>query len=156
MARFLCDRMLERLARLLRAAGHDAVLAADCVPDRDLVATAVAEDRLLVTRDQGIVEHRRAQGRVALLQAVRPLAQAAELSAVVRVDWLHRPFSRCLLCNVPLLPDNGAGAPPGASGPYRRCPCCRRLFWEGGHVARMRGTLERLQAEAAGMHGAEG
>src|SRR3954469_17556351 len=50
--RFLCDEMLGRLARLLRAAGYDTYLAADGEPDAELIKLARREGRVLVTRDK--------------------------------------------------------------------------------------------------------
>jgi hypothetical protein len=50
--RFLCDEMLGRLARLLRAAGYDTYLAAKAEPDDELIRLARREGRILVTRDK--------------------------------------------------------------------------------------------------------
>ena len=50
--RFLCDEMLVRLARLLRAAGYDTYLAAGGEPDAELIKTARREGRILITRDK--------------------------------------------------------------------------------------------------------
>lgn len=150
---FLCDRMLIRLCRWLRAAGYDTSLAGEHTSDRLLLATAMAEQRYLLTRDRKLLEHRGAAGRVIRLNTVRPGSQAAELAHRLPVDWLHSPFSRCLLCNEPLHADSGRGAPLGSSGPFRRCPSCTRLYWEGGHVQRMRAQLTAWRRGASrGMH----
>ncbi|EAR22793.1 Mut7-C RNAse domain-containing protein [Nitrococcus mobilis] len=154
--RFLCDRMLIRLCRWLRAAGYDTSLAGERTSDHRLLTTAVVEQRYLLTRDRKLLEHRGAAGRVIRLQAVRPAGQAAELAQRLSLDWLHAPFSRCLLCNAPLHVDSGHGAPPGSHGPFRRCPSCARRYWDGGHVRRMRAQLTTWRhAASTGMHRAD-
>lgn len=142
--RFLCDEMLRGLARWLRAAGYDTTAAGAGAPDRDLLAQARREGRLLLTRDRKILEHRDA-GRHALLLAGEGLnAWARELARRAGVDWTRAPFTRCLLCNTPLT-DPPAGEPPPAeaadNGPLRYCPRCGKWYWCGSHVARMRRKL---------------
>lgn len=142
--RLLCDEMLARLCRWLRAAGYDAALAESGAIDRQIIRRAVTEDRLLLTRDRGFLERREAR-RVVWLEANDLEAQVAELGARLDIDWLCRPFSRCLVCNVPLEPATEP-PPPGAEGPTWRCPDCRRLYWDGSHVRRMRARLAAWQA----------
>lgn len=150
--KFLCDRMLIRLCRWLRAAGYDTSLAGERTSDRRLLTAAVVEQRYLLTRDRKLLEHRGADSRVICLQAVRPSNQATELAQRLALDWLHAPFSRCLLCNEPLQVDPGHGAPPDSHGPFRRCPSCARCYWNGGHVRRMRAQLAVWRhAASAGM-----
>lgn len=151
--RFLCDRMLIRLCRWLRAAGYDASLAGERTSDRRLLTAALAERRYLLTRDRKLLEHRGAAERVIRLRAVRPAGQAVELARLMSIDWLHSPFSRCLLCNEPVRNDPGHDAPPGSRGPFKRCPYCTRLYWEGEHVRRMRAQLTAWhRATAVSMH----
>jgi uncharacterized protein with PIN domain len=145
--RWLCDEMLGRLARLLRAAGHDTALAQAGTPDAELLALALAEDRMLVTRDRKLAEAAGAHGL--LLTADRPQEQAAELGRVARVDWSFAPFTRCMMDNAPLRPatDEEFAAMPASvrvlPGPFNACPACGRLYWPGSHVKRM---LEKMAA----------
>src|SRR4030088_148665 len=57
MPRFLADSNVGRLARWLRAYGYDAAYAAH-VDDRQLIARALAEDRVLLTRDADLMRRR--------------------------------------------------------------------------------------------------
>jgi uncharacterized protein with PIN domain len=150
--RFLCDAMLTQLGHWLRAAGHDTIIAQHRSSDRALLARAVADDRVLLTRDRQICEMRDAQRRVLLLRHQRLPELAAEVTPLCGIDWLKSPFSRCLVCNAALRP-----APPLASsrlpeavratfGDINHCPQCDRLYWAGGHVRRMRQRLERWNA----------
>ncbi|WP_212524731.1 Mut7-C RNAse domain-containing protein [Actibacterium sp. MT2.3-13A] len=153
--RFLCDAMLGRLARWLRAAGHDTRLAGDAEDDRQLLATAAAEERIVLTRDRGLAARRAGRGRVFLLHGDAIGAQARELRRDLGLDWLHDPFSRCVVDNAPLRaarPEEAAGLPPGpreTGGPVARCPVCGRLYWVGDHHRRMRRRLEGWQEGAA-------
>ena len=54
MERFLCDEMLARLCRYLRAAGYDAALASDGIRDRVLLQQCQAEARRFLTLDRRI------------------------------------------------------------------------------------------------------
>jgi uncharacterized protein with PIN domain len=145
--RWLCDEMLGRLARLLRAAGHDTALAHAGTPDADLLALARAEDRILVTRDRRLAEAAAARGL--LVTADRAQEQAVELGRAAKVDWSFAPFTRCMVDNAPLRPATGeefAAMPEkvrGLPGPFNACPACGRLYWPGSHVKRM---LEKLAA----------
>lgn len=139
--RLLCDEMLQRLAHWLRAAGYDTALAAPGATDRELMRRAVAEARLLITRDRDFLERREADRHVFFFDTVELDAQAQLLRDKLRIDWLHRPFSRCMVCNGVLEPAPETARRADLQGPLRRCPGCGRLYWEGSHVRRMRARL---------------
>ncbi|MFW6323045.1 MAG: Mut7-C RNAse domain-containing protein [Guyparkeria sp.] len=148
--RFLCDEMLQRLGRWLRAAGFDTAIATSGSDDRALVEQARDECRWLITRDRHLARFRNGDGRVALLVANETTELAAELSARFAIDWLHRPFSRCLNCNTPLRPATPAQlecVPAEARAIENQgwyCPTCDKVLWRGSHVRRMRHTLENF------------
>lgn len=146
--RFLCDEMLLRLARLLRAAGYDTRLASGGQSDAELLALARAENRVLVTRDKRLAAE--AHPRSVLVEGRGAYAEAESLAAVVPIDWRLDPFSRCLVDNTPLraaAPEDVARMPVESQarpGPFRACPACRRLYWPGSHVKRLGERLEGL------------
>ncbi len=147
--RFLCDHMLQRLGRWLRAAGYDTGIDEKGVDDRVLIMFAVTENRTVISRDHKLLEIAGGPERTVLLGANDLAGCAEELTRRLRIDWLIRPFSRCLLCNAPLIDapakrwDEVPERSREASGPLLHCPACARLYWEGGHVRRMRARLER-------------
>jgi hypothetical protein len=155
LPRFLCDEMLARLARWLRAAGYDAALPAPGAADCDLLAEALASRRWLLTRDRGLTRHRRAADAVVLLDGDGTEGQARSLSAQLPIDWTAAPLTRCLVCNVELRtagPDELASLPDGVKArdvPITACPACRRVYWPGGHETRIRRTLARLASAGA-------
>jgi uncharacterized protein len=150
-AKLLCDEMLQRLGRWLRAAGYDTVIAEGGKRDRDLLARAIRERRVLVTRDRKLAEHRGADGLVVVLRANDLEGCVGELTGRLAIDWLLNSFTRCILCNAelaPLPPALMPGVPrslAGSGAGLRHCPLCWKIFWKGGHVERMRRRLESWQ-----------
>ena len=149
--RFLCDEMLARLGRWLRAAGYDTAIAEGGVSDRLLSARCAAESRVLLTKDRNLVAVAQGVARVTLVAGDEIDETALALRDTLDVDWQHAPFTRCILDNEPLEP-----APPHfamrvpersrtAAGPFRVCPACGRLYWPGGHVRRMQQRLAKWQ-----------
>jgi uncharacterized protein len=149
--KLLCDEMLQRLGRWLRAAGYDTLIADGGKWDRDLLVRAVRERRILVTRDRKLPEHRGAMGWVIVLRANDLEGCVAEISEQLRIDWLLKPFTRCVVCNTelaPLPPALRSAIPQGLSSQQadlRHCPLCWKVYWSGGHVDRMRRRLEGWQ-----------
>lgn len=147
---FLCDEMLARLGRWLRAAGYDTAIAPGGSDDRALVEQARRDGRWLITRDRHMARFRNGDGRVVLLTANDTTGLAAELDERFAIDWLHQPFSRCLDCNTPLQPATPSQTerlPPGKQGfaaDAWYCPACDKVLWRGSHVRRMRHTLENF------------
>jgi uncharacterized protein with PIN domain len=146
--RFLCDEMLLRLARLLRAAGYDTYLAADGQGDAELLEIARAENRVLVTRDKKLAAQ--AHPRAVVVEGRGAYAEAEHLAGVLPIDWTLAPFTRCLVDNAPLrdaAPEEVARMPRESRerpGPFRACPACGRLYWPGSHVKRLGEKLDGL------------
>jgi uncharacterized protein with PIN domain len=148
--RFLCDEMLSGLARWLRIAGYDAAMVEPGLPDRLILDQAIAERRTMLTGDRRIMQMRGTRGHVLVLSGNGIDACARELTDQLGVDWHFDPFSRCVLCNLPLdSADDSERArlPPAVRqrpGLVNICPGCRRLYWEGSHVERMQSRLARF------------
>jgi uncharacterized protein with PIN domain len=146
--RFAADVHLGKLARHLRLAGFDCLWSKDWDDDA-LVAAAVADKRVVLTRDIGILR-RRAVTRGRFVRAVESEAQLAEVVRAFGLRAQLRPFSRCRECNVPLenvsKDDVEALLPEKVRALYtrfRRCPGCKRIYWEGTHFERLRAVLAR-------------
>lgn len=153
--KFVCDEMLQGVGRWLRAAGYDTLIASNGEHDAELLGLARKEGRLFLTRDRSLLdEHRKDADIIVLLQANDVPACIEELTARCELDWCKAPFSRCLLCNAPLLwigPEQRASLKDrmpvdiwASHQPVRYCPACRKLYWEGSHVRRMRRRLKEF------------
>lgn len=131
--RFLCDHMLAKLGRWLRAAGYDAELARGTAEDKEILARAVQEKRLLLTRDRHFLEMEEAKGHVIYLHANALDEIVGALNAQLHLNWLYKPFSRCLLCNALLR----------KSTRFWYCDHCKKTYWMGSHTEHMLEQLRR-------------
>lgn len=133
MKKFLCDQMCGNLGKWLRIAGYDTILADPSWTDREIFELAVKEDRLLLTKDRHFLKIDPERKTTIYLQQDSLDEWAQKLAGEGIVDWLHRPFSRCLHCNAS-LEEMGAE--------LWKCPLCQQLFWIGSHTERMLATLK--------------
>ena len=147
-ARFALDGHLGRLTAYLRALGLDA-LHRGALGEADFVERAAAEDRILLSRDVGLLKLTPVR-HGAFVRATDPREQLAEI--VTRYGLADRasPFTRCMACNEVLVDaprDTVAESVPervlARFTDFKRCPGCGRVFWRGTHHER----LARLVAE---------
>jgi uncharacterized protein with PIN domain len=139
---FIADAHLGGLARLLRMLGFDTVYH-NHITDRELIAIAASERRIILTRDRELLKCREVL-RGMFVRALKPEAQLRE--TVRRWNLVHRqrPFSLCLHCNLRLEAidrDTAAASVPEAIrkryAAFARCPGCNRIYWPGSHWERM-------------------
>jgi uncharacterized protein with PIN domain len=140
------DVHLGRLAAYLRMLGFDALYRNDS-SDEDLARTASDEERILLTRDRGLLK-RSAVTRGYYVREIRPRPQLADVLERFDLARLAAPFTRCLACNAPLerAPKEAVAdrLPPGVRerhDEFLECPACRRVYWKGTHYQRMRGLI---------------
>jgi uncharacterized protein with PIN domain len=152
MPRFLADANVGRLARWLRAYGYDAAYAAH-VDDSQLIGRALAEGRVLLTRDSGLMQRRvvaRGSLPAVLLRSDRVDDQLRQVVGELELAG-DRALSRCLECNVELEPRPKAEVserlPPHVRATqvrFSECPRCGRVYWPGTHWQRMRERMGAL------------
>jgi hypothetical protein len=146
--RFVLDVHLGTLARRMRLLGIDVAYRNDAT-DADLVAQAVAQRRVLLTQDRGLLR-RRALVAGAYVRGSQPDHQLADV--LDRFQPALRPWSRCPACNGALEPVAKPQVehllPEGTRRSYTRfsrCQTCERLYWRGAHAQH----LEAIVAAAA-------
>ena len=140
--RFVLDIHLGRLAAYLRLLGFDSLYRNDFV-DEDLARISSAEDRILLTRDRGLLKH----ARIRYGYCVRESEIRRQVLEVLRRYDLFdsiAPFRRCLRCNELLQPVPKESIhhklPPRVERAYEEfhlCPACGRIYWKGSHYERM-------------------
>lgn len=169
--RFLVDENLHGLVRLLRLLGFDAVGAVG-EDDRTIAARARRERRRLLTRDRALASvlndafnHSFSDDLDAARAdtahgALRPKAehawvQLAEVVSRLGLAEQAAPYTRCLVCNTPVvrltqaeakrrLPRHLHTADMHADREPRGCPGCGRVYWRGSHVSRMNRKLAEI------------
>jgi len=154
--RLIADAMLGGLARWLRVLGldtaHDPSL-----DDPDLVDWAVAEERVILTRDRRLVLRKRAWNHLLVRSEVVD-EQVRQVLGDLRLEPSPEDlFSRCLRCNEELreVPAKEAAreVPPYVARTqtrFRRCPSCGRIYWRATHAERMRRRLRKMGLDLGG------
>lgn len=176
--RFVADVHLGRLARDLRLLGCDVCWRNDYDAE-ELVLAAVAEGRIVLTRDRGLLFRRafaapHADGLVAgegqpsawgmLLRSRDPYEQLVEVARRFGLAPRMHPFSRCAACGGLLVAASRDEVldlvPVVVARRYAEfflCPSCRKPYWKGDHLKTIAPLLERLRGDLGeGGHGAGG
>ncbi len=153
---FIADSNVGKLARWLRMMGYDALFFND-IDDSELIATALRENRVVLTRDTQIMKRRVvADGALVaiLTPSDDPRQQLRQVVKELKLDCRLHQFTRCLECNQPLVPRDREEVrelvPPHVlrtQTQYMQCPACHRVYWRGTHWQRMKKELERIGAE---------
>jgi uncharacterized protein len=149
--RFIADAHLGGLAPLLRLAGFD-TLYDNHYPDADIEALALAENRIVLSRDRELLK-RRSITHGCYIRTLRPREQLREVFERLDLAGSAQPFRLCLMCNAPLRriarEEVGDRAPDGVlerHDLFVTCDVCRRVFWEGTHWKKMRALMECMAA----------
>ena len=151
--RFLVDENAARIVRWLRLMGYDTSYLPG-VADGALVARARDEQRVLLTRDRGIMARRAIAGGQAcalLLDSDHTWQQLEQVVRTLDLDPCPAPFSRCAACNAllePVAPEEATPhVPPFVAATqkqFTRCPGCGRFYWRGTHWQRVSARLASL------------
>jgi len=149
--RFLLDGMLGSLARWLRICGYDAEYLRDA-EDGELLARALEEDRVLLTRDKALYQKALRMGLKA--HFVDGDSDAERLASVAqRFNLTLKPEgSRCPMCGSELREVDRETVrnrvPEGTYNRYERfwlCTGCGRIYWRGSHWRRIVETIEEAE-----------
>ena len=139
--RFSADTMLGRMAKWLRAMGYDAEHQA--LIQSEEIERTLKEGRILLSR------RTKAASDFPEILLIRSDHVGEQLREVREAGYLLTGrsgwFSRCLVCNVPLITPDIAEAREHIpeyvyyekASAVRYCPSCQRYFWPGSHRERM-------------------
>jgi uncharacterized protein with PIN domain len=150
--RLLADRMLGKLVRYLRIAGFDTLFLES---GKNPVDEARRSRRILLTRNRAVAGRCRTLGLACVLVLENyPHGQTGEVVSKLGARRHAKPFTRCVMCNIPLLDvkdkaDVKGWVPPfvyRSRSAFRRCPGCGRIFWNATHKR----SMQRLLASVFG------
>ena len=148
--KFLADGMLGSLARWLRFLGYDTVFHQDWTKGQ-LLSLAKTEGRIFLTRDRAFAQKSR-PFPVIFVSSEDVGDQLKQVVVDLNLDPVSHRFSLCSLCNVSVKSvkkDEVADSVPKAvwerESVFWECPCCGRIYWQGGH-------WQRIEARLAALH----
>jgi len=140
---------------MLRMLGIDTVYQTD-YSDADIAQIAANENRIVLTRDIGLLKHR------AIIWGYWLRSQYAAEQVKEVLHYFHltseiQPFSRCLSCNgliVPVSKEDIVNAiPPKAAlyfNDFYQCTYCHRIYWKGSHYDHMQQTIADILQQLKG------
>ncbi len=152
-SRFIVDHNVGKLAKWLRVMGYD-TLFFNGSNDSRMIATALAERRVILTRDTQIMQRRvvtKGQLKAVLIKSDRPELQMHQVIETLNLDCQFRPFTICLECNQTLVVRSKEQVkdlvPPyvfQTQSQYMECPTCQRIYWRGTHWQAMTERLKQF------------
>jgi len=147
--RFAADRMLGRLARMLRLLGYDTLYSPE-MSSSQLQQITRSGERVVLTR--GRVEKR--FPRLENVFSLKSEDAAEQLREVVRrfsLDTEQGLFTRCTLCNGEIERVEKAVVEPAVEPKifqlyqeFSRCSGCGHIYWRGSHIDRILKKLALL------------
>jgi uncharacterized protein len=150
---FIIDHNAGKLVKWLRMLGCDTFFFTGN-DDSDMVAIALSEGRVILTRDTGIIKRRLiASGSVKalLLTSDNPGFQIQEVLRIFPIDSSGLLFTRCLECNTLLskiekeeVKDRVPLYVYKTQETYMECLSCRRIYWKGTHWQAMKDKIIRF------------
>ncbi len=150
--RFAADRMLGRLARMLRLLGYDTLYSPDATAVQ-FSEIARRGERVVLTR--GVIEKRFPQAanvfRVGSEYAPEQLREVVER---FRLGTSAGLWTRCTLCNATIERVGKAAVQHAVAlkvfqiyDEFFRCSGCGHVYWRGSHVERILKNLEAVLGE---------
>lgn len=143
--------MLGTLARWLRILGYDTIFD-PALDDHQLARLALAQDRVLLTRDRALAEKRGV--RTLLIGSEQLDDQIRQVLADLQLEP-EQSFSRCPVCNALLESIDREAAQNRVPAyvarthtSFKHCPGCGRVYWRGSHWRQMDEHLARLQLQS--------
>ena len=148
--KFVLDVHLGKLARLLRLLGFDTQYQNNYT-DKEIVVLAQAQQRVVLTRDVGLLKHKSIRWGY-WLRSQQPMEQAREVIYRFALNYFFKPFTRCLSCNgliTPIAKEAIASQLlPNTFlhfSEFYQCQSCKKIYWKGSHYEKMLHLIEALK-----------
>jgi len=151
--KFMVDHNVGKLVKWLRMLGYDTEFFTGD-DDWQMVVSALREDRIILTRDTGIMKLGVVDsGKVKAVLIINdnPGEQIRQVNESLDLDFNTRLFTRCMECNTLLvkrtMDEVQNRVPPyvfKTQEEYMECPACNRIYWKGTHWQAMIEKLRKL------------
>ncbi|MCK4535740.1 MAG: Mut7-C RNAse domain-containing protein, partial [Desulfuromonadales bacterium] len=146
---FILDVHLGKLARRLRLLGFDCLYRNDYADD-DIVWIAHEEDRIILTRDRGLLKRKMVE-QGCLLNSNWPDEQLAAANQRYGLIDRIKPLGRCPSCNGLLQPVEKEQVADRLQPKtllyyetFRLCTDCGQIYWRGSHTERILRWIENF------------
>jgi len=150
--------MLGRVARKLRIFGFDTLYIAHAKDDA-ILKIGIEQSRVILTADRELFKRIVKAGTKGVLVSgagdLEDLAHILVKNGITSVD-IHRIGSRCSMCNGTLkdrTPGQVKDSVPSKVAEFHRefyqCVECGKIYWEGGHLRRIKAFAKSLDLKLA-------
>jgi uncharacterized protein with PIN domain len=150
--KFIADAMLGRLAKWLRLLGLD-TLYDPRLSDAALLRRAIADGRILLTRDTRLLRRRRLPPHL-YVRSDDFRSQLRQVVDAFAIDPTAHRFERCACCNTVLrhadkveVESQVPAYVSATQTTFARCPDCGRIYWPATHVERIERELRPLESK---------
>jgi uncharacterized protein with PIN domain len=144
--------MLGKLAKWLKILGFDTQFFSR-IEDDDLLAIAREDNRILLTRDTGLIQ-RAGNVQTLFLESEQWTDQVRQVLDNFDLRKHVAPHTRCVACNVSLENLQKKNAKNLVSSfvfekadSFALCPECGRVFWRGTHFKDMESKIHKILDE---------
>ena len=148
--KFIVDHNVGKLVKWLRMLGYDTVFFTGA-DDWDMVKAGLREDRILLTKDTGIMKRgavSSGRAKAVFIESDNAAEQIRQVVEACHLDIDSGLFTRCMECNSLLeqraIEDIIDRLPPYVAKTrkeFMECPGCRRIYWKGTHWEAMKKKL---------------
>ncbi len=171
---FLADAMLGNIARKLRIFGFDTLYMAQAHDD-EILKTGIKQDRVILTADKELFKRIVKVGARGVLVSAGGASELEDLVHILTENGItsigmNGIGSRCSVCNGHLEErtseqvknddarnnddsNNDAIIPDKVIACHKQflqCIACGKIYWEGGHLKRIRALVRNLDAKLVG------
>ncbi|MFW6129332.1 MAG: Mut7-C RNAse domain-containing protein [Candidatus Aminicenantaceae bacterium] len=147
--KFVVDCMLGKLAKWLKIFGFDTVYFKK-IDDDKLLSIAKKENRVLLTRDNGLIEKSRSIKSL-FIESEDWSVQIEQVFDEFDLWKRSIPYSRCIECNCELKYLSKKDAKNLVTPfvyehaeSFSICPVCHRVFWRGTHHKNMNVKIKKI------------
>lgn len=143
--KFIVDAMLGNIARKLRFFGYDVKYFPN-IDDREIIALAKKEDRIILTRDKDLSSKAMKEKiQSTVLESVVEVEQLIQIAKYYSIQKFLIDFDkiRCSLCNEKVesikREDILEKIPKGikSKNEFWTCKKCDKVYWKGTHIEKL-------------------